>query len=121
MIQDIIQVLRDSKTTQIKGNYIRYSGRKLEGKCALGELACKSGKSVLKLDKQRDVIDKAFLLKTYGVDDIDLPFFTYQGKGWDFDYINMTTSIADVIVTLNDDYGLTFKQIADFLEATFDL
>ena len=102
----------------------------LEGKCALGVLACESPDESVHLNMSHKVVGHADgLLETYDIEpmgnmiylsypDEDVEGFTILDKET-VTQVNM--AIGQIIVRLNDSWGLTFKEIADFLETTFDL
>ena len=132
------EILRSTTTPQITGDLIKF--KKYEyvggeshrlaipeflGKCALGVLACESGKSNLKLDIDNDFVSYEDILEAYDIDTekvypnmSTLP--DKDGNIWDFKNDELM-SIDGIIIRLNDTYELTFKEIADFLEVTFDL
>jgi len=122
MTSKISQVLKDTKIHQIHGHFIDFDlNGELLGKCALGILACESPDETLHLSKYNrgglwDNFDRLF--KSYGVEDIKgLPQPSIY-NGWSF---STTSTLTDIIMHLNDTKELTFKQIGEFLEVTFDL
>lgn len=133
-MKKISQVLRETTVQQITGTYIRFdSDGEFEGKCALGVLACGSPDKSLHLDydnREVGVADK--LLETYGIEpmgkmiyisnpnDNDCGFTVLEDR--DLSYLSKDNMmIGEIIVTLNDMWELTFDEIAEFLEVTFDL
>jgi len=133
----ISQILRETDITQIKGDLIRYVwvdggedctnghfGDELMGKCALGVLACESGKPELKLDKKNRQVNYDAILKAYDIKDdlypeLQHPKISSDEIGWNFK--NQDYNLSSIIIRLNDTFEFTFDQIADFLEVTFDL
>lgn len=130
-MKKISQVLRETTIPQVTGNYIQFDDNKeLVGKCALGILACESPNEKLHLDYlHREVGIADGLLKTYGVEpmgvmihlsspnDKVLGFTVLDGT----DVFKNNMMIGQIIVMLNDMWKLTFEEIGEFLEVTFDL
>lgn len=129
-MQKISQILKDTIIPQVKGALIRYNFAtdEFEGKCALGILSCESGVESLKLDRDNQDADFRVILSAYDIEDIQLPLLRspdvshedIKGYGWDWE-TNIYMSISGAIIRLNDGYGFTFKEIAEFLEVTLDL
>ena len=121
----ISQILRETNIQQIQNAYIRFIDGELEGKCALGVLACESGVADLKLGRDNVSVNSTDILEAYDIKDILITQLLFGSKNYDID-INWDFGceihrISDVIVILNDRYDYTFEEIADFLEVTFDL
>jgi hypothetical protein len=125
----ISQILRETTTPQIYGAQIKFDDdENLKGKCAIGVLACESGVPELKLGIDKTYANYSQILGAYGLRDEDIyPHLLYNDAlnkkhgefGWNFEFNNM--SISAIIIILNDSHHFTFKEIADFLEVTFDL
>ena len=91
----------------------------MSGKCALGVLACESGDPSLKLNKVRQFVDDVDdILHAYGVTNEEFPYLDNFSLQWDFED---EMRLSKIIVNLNDEWKFTFKEIAEFLEVTFDL
>ncbi len=88
----------------------------------MGVLACESGVEELKLGLEVRNVGYDKILLAYGVNaDEKFPAITsYTGSDefWDFENEDL---LLNIIVKLNDWYRLTFKEIGEFLEVTFDL
>jgi len=125
----ISQILRETKIHQITGDLIRFewhAGQEeygdLIGKCAMGILACESPIEEFHLSKQHQVVgDYDKIIESYDIDVAYISPNVCKKNGeidWDFE---CDVNISTVIVRLNDTFEFTFKEIADFLEVTFDL
>ena len=130
MTSKISHILRETTIQQIYGSLIRYdeNNYELEGKCVLGVLACESGNPEYKLDMKHNgteltqtILDqypnipKDLLRNLPALGRIFEDVITY-----DFDFDD-TQSLTYQIMTLNDSMKLSFDQIAEFLEVTYDL
>jgi hypothetical protein len=115
------QVLRETVVNQIHHDLIRYDdNNNVVGKCALGVLACESGDPSLKLDGNSQDVSYDNIIKAYKTNlDEGLPYLYRESGSFDFS-INMTCTLSDYIYKLNDS-GLSFKEIADFLETNLGL
>ena len=131
------EILRSATTPQITGDLIKF--QKYEtvggethrlaqpiflGKCALGVLACDSGNSYLQLSIDKDYVSYEAILEEYDIDTEKvyphMSVFQNAENVWDFTS-EVLMSVDGIIIRLNDTYELTFKEIAEFLEVTFDL
>lgn len=129
------EILRNTSTPQITGDLIKFkkyekSGTdiiklkepELLGKCAMGILACDSGKKNLQLSLKREFVPYEDILSAYGIEMEKvyphMSIFPDDGKVWDFTS-EVLMSLDGIIIRLNDTYELTFKEIAEFLEVTF--
>lgn len=122
----ISQVLRESTTPQVTGSLIKFNFETKEfmGKCALGEMACKSGKPELELSSTRHYVDTNDIFDAYDIPlelRRGLPLFIYNHSTEKVNIIYNNSFLYTTIVFLNDIMKLTFKEIADFLEVTYDL
>ena len=133
-ITKISQVLKETTILQIKGSLIRFSSKdELEGKCAMGVLACEDGNENHKLKVNsssrnitHDILNEYDIPEDIrglvpsirsGYSDGSLPD---NEKSVNIDYDRDTTLTYEIMV-LNDTFGLDFKQIAEWLEITYDL
>lgn len=121
-MQPLHSVPKNATITQCTNTLIDTNGRK----CAMGVLSCalNSEKYTLVVEKMLDdTYNLDFLnsiLGEYGINNDDVLPYLGRFGGFDFDcesYMRLT----NIIVSLNDYYNLTFKQIGEFLEVTFDL
>lgn len=129
------EILRNTTTPQICGDLIKFkkydrvNGEVIMrkepeflGKCALGVLACESGKENLQLSLKREFVPYEDILSAYGIEMEKvyphMSIFPDDGKVWDFTS-EVLMSLDGIIIRLNDTYELTFKEIAEFLEVTF--
>jgi len=125
------QILRETKIQQITGDLIRFKQDErtfkpydeIIGKCALGILACESEDPSMHLNIDKTFVKYWEIIESYGLKD-DSVYPKLCDKignnpyNWDFDD---TANLSTIIIRLNDTYQLKFKEIADFLEVTFDL
>lgn len=121
------QILKDTTVPQLYGALIAFDEytKEFKGKCALGVLACESGNPDLKLSVDNMGAPWEDIIKAYGVDPQEgFPTITCNRDyeeglhGWDFEY-GMDLSL--IIIRLNDSWKLSFEEIGEFLEVTFDL
>lgn len=128
-LQKISTILRETTVPKITGHLIKFNDdNEFVGKCALGVLACESGNPDYALDyKHRGGTLLFGILNQYKIPKYlryNLPTInithTMGDIIIDINYDN-TQSLTKQIVMLNDEVGLSFKEIADFLEETFDL
>ncbi len=118
-MKKISQILKETNVNQIYGDLIRFNEDELEGKCALGVLACESGKENLKLSKHTHYVLSEDILNAYEIADLKYPYLNVNGNfEWDFE---SEVWLSTLIIRLNDTYHFTFKEIGEFLEVTFDL
>lgn len=130
----ISQVLKETTISQIKGSLIIFNNNKeMAGKCALGVLACEDGNEKHKLsftsssrNITHDILNEYDIPEDIrglvpsirsGYSDGSLPD---NEKSVNIDYDRDTTLTYEIMV-LNDTFGLDFKQIAEWLEITYDL
>ena len=109
-----------------KGDLVRYDVTgKMEGKCAMGVLACGSGVKELKLSEDNmEINDYSDILEAYGIEKEDVyPRFddNYNDDERDVWDWRGNSSISAIIVKLNDNWNFSLKEIGEFLEVTFDL
>ena len=120
----ISQILKETEIKQITGDLIRFDTwtGDLIGKCALGVLACESPDEAMHLNPNRKAVGYTDILHSYGIDILEgYPYLNTNGHSEvDFDFDGVM-SLESIIIRLNDIHKFTFKQIADFLEITFDL
>lgn len=119
-------ILRATKIKQIKEDLIRYDKKgKLVGKCALGVISCEVG---LKLDKDRTNVSSMAILMAGGLTQEEsmeqYPFTRFKNCYAKLPnepelYDEQESSLDGMIFHLNDGIGMSFKEIADFLEVTF--
>ncbi len=135
-MKKISTVLRETDVHQIRGHLVMFDDLgNMEGKCALGVLSCETGIPAMQLVEHGLRPMLRDILAAYGIPDEEQigypnigykyqdnikPGETYAYEMTDLDF-NRMHSISDQIITLNDCFGYTFKQIADFLETTYDL
>ena len=110
------------QSLQIKGNYLRYwTGKKAEGYCAIGLLACKSD-SVS--DDGSVQGERTFLHEKYGITKKRLNTVRncpacVDGVPQANSFYGKTspkkTHLSAIIIHMNDDHQLTYKQIAKHL------
>ncbi len=127
------QILRETTIPQIKRRLIKFrNGGKVAGKCAMGVLACECGNPDLKLSPENETVHYEDIFEAFGIKEEDqympnLNSHIYKDDDriilnyddmWDFD---KHYPLHFVVTALNDNYGLSFDEIADFLEVTFDL
>ena len=134
-LDNMVSILRDTNVPQIRGNLARWERDiepRLIGKCALGVISCEVGLPLSYYGYEPsydDIMSNANVpLEFY--DDCILPkieredgdneaevsniyFPIGDSKGWEWQ------SLYQMIWNLNDG-GLSFKEIADFLEITFE-
>jgi len=127
----ISQILRETKIHKITGDLIRFKRDKnfkdteeLEGKCALGVLACESPDKNIHLSKNKPFKPFREIIESYGLDNERL--YPFLGNPLNLRYKYTWSwedhqALSDIIIQLNDGYKLNFKEIAEFLEVTFDL
>lgn len=137
-MKKISQILRETDVQQIYGHLISYGDDgEFEGKCVLGVLSCESGVPSFKLDKDHNGVALTYaILEQYDsipkeyLEEAILPsIYIIQECHSETISIDMTISLnwntpctlTHMIMNLNDIAKLTFSQIADFLEVTFDL
>lgn len=119
-LRQIIDVLRASEVPQVIIHLVKFDANdKVIGKCALGVLACESGRPELKLDSRNQTIDHSDILEAYGCDHEKYDLFRYSILDEKFDTDSSIIPLTEIIWRLNDVERLTFKEIADFLETTF--
>jgi len=129
----ISQILKQTTIQQIQGNLIRFIGDNIEGKCAMGVLACEDGNEKHKLSKtEQSASITHSILGEYDIpEDIRESVPTIRHE-WGQDSLPQdekdvvielenTYNLTYQIMALNDGLGLNFKQIAEFLEVTYDL
>lgn len=115
------QVLRETTINQIQCSLIKFdSENNIIGKCALGVLACESGDTDLKLSINQTAVPYYRIVKAYdtGLDN-ELPYLSARSLNLQFNH-KVYHGVDDYIYRLND-AGLTFEQIADFLETNLGL
>ena len=138
MKKKISQILKESTIPQINGELIGYTDLNQDtiGKCALGVLACESGNPDLTLDENTTQLKQMritnSILKEYDIPseylnrhNAVLPELYSYDISDDEKHINWTwensTTLEYIIMSLNDKLELSFKEIGEFLEVTFDL
>jgi len=129
VVKQIISMMVDTKSAPIFGIISNFSSTKMKNlsKENLGDYLS----HILIKDwygyVNQAVVDSDLILDAYGVNDADdySPLLLYEGH---IDYSDRcvwseskTCSLGTIIIRLNDTYRLTFEQVADFLEVTFDL
>ncbi len=115
----ISQILMESTTPQIAKNLIEFrdSTNEVIGKSALGVLACESDDQSVHLSRERLFVSHSEILQSHGIkDDKVYPYLMGNDFSWDYN-----SELSLIIKTLNDSYNLTFKEIGEFLDVTFDL
>jgi hypothetical protein len=116
-LDKLINPLRKPQYPQIFGELRRIDppDGKIIGKCAEGEIACQNGVRY----KKQDITLNPHKLRKLGIPkdltDFDLP--SYHNNNFDFD-VEMD-NIGSWIYGLNDK-PLSYNQIADFLQITFE-
>ena len=99
--------------------------KKINGKCAMGELGCRAGMipetlAHLSEDEYWRILRKyetPIWLKNNNLPYLSAGFPKKYDCLFDLEGCN---SLSDYIYTLNDDFRLTEPEIADFLETTFE-
>ena len=115
----ISQILKDSSTPQITKHLIKFRDgtKEVIGKSALGVLACESDDSSVHLSKDRLFASHNDILQSFGIKDEKVyPYLS--GDDFSLDY---NSELSLIIKTLNDLHKLSFKEIGEFLDVTFDL
>jgi len=124
----ISQILKESTIPQITGKLAIFDlgTENLIGKCAMGVLSCESGNPKFIIHNNDTMIDVPNILKEYDIPEdlqTEVPTFAFDDIGqFDINYgSNDISYLFSEIVFLNDSMKLTFKEIAEFLEVTYDL
>lgn len=117
-------ILRETNIPKITGQYILFHNRKLVGKCAMGVISCEVGLT-LDYNIREYPLSKilihanvpGYLIDTY------LPYVSINqwGKPDHPKYTEAEGTLGHIITHYNDTGKFTFKEIADYLEVTFDL
>ncbi len=108
-----------STTPQITKHLIKFrdSTNEVIGKSALGVLACESDDTSVHLSKERLFVSHSQILISHGIKNEKVyPYLTGNDFSWDYN-----SELSLILKTLNDSHNLTFKEIGEFLDITFDL
>lgn len=120
-MKGIATILRETDIKKIEGRLIRFDPEtgEVEGKCALGVISCEAGLPLGSNYKDHPTWEQ--ILKKVGVSSDILngtipavapPSFGDSG----LDYVEF---LSYYIINLNDNFKLTFNEIADWIETTF--
>ncbi|MBA4718258.1 MAG: hypothetical protein HRO68_03845 [Nitrosopumilus sp.] len=115
----ISQILKDSSTPQITNHLIKFRDgtKEVIGKSALGVLACESDDPSVHLSRERLFVSHSQIMNSYEIKDEKVyPYLTGNDFSWDYN-----SELSLIIKRLNDLHNLTFKEIGEFLDVTFDL
>ncbi len=122
----LCRALRETDIKQINGNLVRYDYEgNVEGKCALGIISCDIG---LTLERGKDEPSYESIMGVAGVPDefnkneTNLPTIWRIGLEKNIELTmrdDYNQHLWANIFTLND-AGLSFKEIADWIETTFE-
>lgn len=94
---------------------IKYSSKKVAGYCALGMLGCKNKVFDGKTFYQANETDHEDILAIYGIKyGVYIPVPNEENKSLSTKEIS---ELQQVIVRMNDDLEMTFKEIGDYIEA----
>jgi len=126
----ISTILKESTVHQVTGRLIKFKGGDIgelvmDGKCAMGVLSCEDGNPLHKLDVEHHTSEHTDnILREYNIPDDLLGNLPYIHQNIDLepdiDY-GVGIPLHKEIIFLNDRLHLTFDQIAEFLEVTYDL
>jgi len=119
-------ILKESTIKQVTGTLITFDeNNQMVGKCAMGVISCEVG---LILDYNRSWVGLPEILGRAGLDDTLIfdtyPYIhqvqplTYEGE---VEWEERNDNLGHIITHLNDTMKFTFKEIAEYLEVTFDL
>ncbi len=119
-MKGIATILRETEVPKIEGKLVKFDTKgEIEGKCALGVISCEVGLPLSSNYKDHPTWEK--ILRKAGVSSDILdgtipavapPSFADGG----LDYVEF---LSYYIINLNDNFKLTFNEIADWIETTF--
>jgi len=119
-MKGIATMLRETDVPKIEGRLVRFDTEgEVEGKCALGVISCEAGLP-LGSDYQDHPTWEQILRKAGVSSDIldgAIPAVAPQSFGDSgLEYVEF---LSYYIINLNDNFKLTFNEIADWIETTF--
>lgn len=126
-LDNIVSILSSTDVPQITGKLISFDEHdNMIGKCALGVISCEVGIPLMNRGDNEvsynRILSKANVpSELNGVQDVLPSLYIYTtSKGVESVFFNecTTTDLASYIYLLNDN-GLSFNEIAEFLEVTF--
>lgn len=121
-MKGIATMLRETNVPKIEGRLIRFDPEtgELEGKCAMGVISCEAGLTLGSNYEDHPTWEQILIKAGVSSDILNgtIPAVappTIDPSGLE-DYVEF---LSYYIINLNDNFKLSFKEIADWIETTF--